>query len=348
MEVDLLEEKNRGIKETVKQVWHDINQPMQLLYVLVESGRGMDADVKEKVRSACDDMRSILDDLKGKKIEKEVKPSFICLSAFLKEVVENENLKYLKEKKKVLLKVKNNDLGCFSPVNEIELKRIVSNLINNAIQASHENGVVEVILSSEKLDQNIIQIVDCGEGIKIDDLPHVGKRGVSFRKNGNGLGISYAIEKIKEWNGTFKIESEYLKGTTITIDLPKVSSPDWFFTDTDLSSYKEIILLDDKPVIHTLISDKLSGYSIKKYFFHTSDGFTEWYRVQRNDLEKPFFIFDYDLGEINIKGIDIIEKYSLVNNSVLMTNFFDDIELQNRAEISQVKIFPKSLLEFLN
>jgi signal transduction histidine kinase len=170
VERDLLEEKNKGIQETIRQVWHDINQPMQLLYVLAESGRGMELGVRDKIKSACDDMRSIMEDLKEKKTgsdSPQVRP--ISLAASLKEIVEKENVKFSFRNKSVSLNIEGNGIESFSEINETEFKRIMSNLIDNAAQACQSGENIKVLLVQSE-NHNLIKVIDRGEGIRPEDL----------------------------------------------------------------------------------------------------------------------------------------------------------------------------------
>ncbi len=349
VERDLLAEKNKAIQETVKQVRHDITQPLQLLYVLVKKGKGMEADVKDKIESACDDMMSIVDDLKEKGDNfNSSQVQTVCLAAILKEISEKETVKLSFESKPVKLTIEQNSIESFSELNEMELKRIMSNLIDNSARSSKTGQEIEIVLSQND-SFNVIRVIDDGEGIKPEHLAMIGKRGVSFRKNGNGLGISYAIERVEQWGGKFNISSAYGSGTTVEICLSKASIPDWFMGKIDLQKVSEFILTDDRPVIHTLVKERLDKVDkdMKQFFHHSSDGFDSWYAGQKKDLVSPLFIFDYDLGEERTTGLDIIQKFNLSSKSVLMTNYYDDPIVQAQAISANVRIFPKALIEYL-
>ncbi|MGE3610989.1 MAG: sensor histidine kinase [Bacteriovoracaceae bacterium] len=349
VERDLLEEKNKAIQETVKQVRHDITQPLQLLYVLVKKGRGMEPDVKDKIESACDDMLSIVDDLKEKGDGlNSSQVTSICLAATLKEISEKENVKFSFENKSVKLTIEQNAIESFSEINEMELKRIMSNLIDNSARSSRIGQEIEIILLQTD-STNVIRVIDHGEGIKPEHLALVGKRGVSFRKNGNGLGISHAIERIEHWGGKFNISSIYGTETTVEILLPKVSIPAWFTGKIELKKVSEFILTDDRPVIHTLVKERLDKVNkdMKQFFHLSSSSFDSWYSEQKKELTSPVFIFDYDLGEERITGLDLIQRFNLSSKSVLMTNYYDDPVVQAQAVSANVKIFPKALIEYL-
>jgi len=348
-EHDLLKEKNKGIKETVSQVWHDLNQPMQLLYALAENKNSMVHDEREKIKSACDDMRSILDDLKEKRDQlSRDKTISLCLAASIKEIIEKENLKLSLKEQHVLFEIIRDSLDAFSNINESMFKRILGNIVDNASKASSGGDLIRIVLSQEN-DWNIIAVKDQGHGIRPEQLDLIGKRGVSFREGGNGLGLSFAMEKVEEWGGKLSIVSELDIGTTVTISLPKERAPKWFSGKLDIKNFKEFIFTDDRPVIHALVKDSLEKATgdIKSYFHHTSEEFEVWYLENKKELMAPIFVFDYDLGDNSRTGIDLIQDFNLESKSILLTNYYDDLLVQTKALNANIKIFPKGLIEYL-
>lgn len=348
-ERDLLEEKNKGIKETVSQVWHDLNQPMQLLYALADNRNEIVQDEREKIKSACDDMRSILDDLKEKRDQNgHDKMTTVCLAATIKETVEKENLKLSQKNQRVSFKIQGDAFSAFSNINESMLKRLLGNIIDNASRASRDGGEIAVFLI-QRGDRNLINVQDFGCGIKPEHLALIGKRGISFREGGNGLGLSFAMEKVDEWGGKITISSELGNGTIVSISLPRVKTPSWFHKKLNLKNVREFILTDDRPVIHTLVKESLEKNvpGIKKYFHHSSEEFENWFQENREKLIGPIFVFDYDLGENTKNGIDLIQEFDLESKSVLLTNYYDDLLVQTKAQNANVRMFPKGLIEYL-
>lgn len=103
----------------------------------------------------------------------------------------------------------------------LELERSVSNLINNAVEASPVGSSVIVKL---KADNSFIkiEIVDCGKGIPEELIPNVGtKNFTSGKANGTGIGVFYSRQFIEGLGGQFKIDSAVRKGTTVSLNIPK-------------------------------------------------------------------------------------------------------------------------------
>ena len=108
--------------------------------------------------------------------------------------------------------------------------------IDNAIKYSKNKSKVEIKASNNyygpfNINQRegvLFQIKDQGIGISEKDLPYIFER--FFRSEqvsdipGTGLGLSIAEELIKLHDGEIYVESEYGKGTTFSIFLPKIKN----------------------------------------------------------------------------------------------------------------------------
>ncbi len=102
-----------------------------------------------------------------------------------------------------------------------ELNQVFLNVLQNAIQAIEDKGVISV--KTEIKDSNIlVEIRDNGRGIpkqKLDNIFEIGFSDKSSRvKVGSGLFTAYNI--IQKHNGDIEIASETGKGTTVTLKLP--------------------------------------------------------------------------------------------------------------------------------
>jgi signal transduction histidine kinase len=113
-----------------------------------------------------------------------------------------------------------------------ELRAAVSNLIDNAIKYSDKEVHVTVEL---KLDEKllIVRVIDNGIGIPQEQLSRIFGRFyrvpqlLSAKVKGTGLGLYIVRAVIKRHGGRVFAESEgHGRGSTFTIELPRVSEPD--------------------------------------------------------------------------------------------------------------------------
>lgn len=107
---------------------------------------------------------------------------------------------------------------------ENKLHRIISNLLNNGIEAKKGDSVVLTLSTLAENGRGKIELRDNGKGIAPKILAHLGKRELSEGKtNGNGIGLYHAVQIIESWNGALKIFSQPDVGTTVVIELPVAS-----------------------------------------------------------------------------------------------------------------------------
>jgi two-component system sensor histidine kinase BaeS len=100
------------------------------------------------------------------------------------------------------------------------IRSALGNVIANAIRHTPPGGSVTVN-AAKAGDQVLISVVDTGEGIAPDLLPHVFERFVRGSKsNGSGLGLAIAHDVVVAHGGQIDVMSTVGSGTTVRITLP--------------------------------------------------------------------------------------------------------------------------------
>jgi len=115
--------------------------------------------------------------------------------------------------------------GCVVNADRIQIGRLVTNLISNAVKYTPNGGHVKVEL---KRHEDLVQLIvtDSGVGIAADHLPHIFDRFYRVRKmqtksvQGLGLGLSFVAWIVQVHGGKIDVESVEGKGTTFTVSLP--------------------------------------------------------------------------------------------------------------------------------
>lgn len=108
----------------------------------------------------------------------------------------------------------------------IQLKKILNNLISNAIRHSSADTVIKVILAFEVSNRWLKIIVqDQGEGIQEEDLPQIFERyyqgSVTQNSMGSaGLGLTLSRDLARLMGGDIQVESVRGEGSTFTVLLP--------------------------------------------------------------------------------------------------------------------------------
>lgn len=107
------------------------------------------------------------------------------------------------------------------------IEQVLLNIVSNAIKYTQEGGNIQLSAYNKENDI-IIKVIDDGIGIPEKDQERIFERfyrvekGRSREMGGTGLGLSIAHEIITAHNGSIKLESDFGKGTEITIILPIV------------------------------------------------------------------------------------------------------------------------------
>jgi two-component system sensor histidine kinase/response regulator len=108
------------------------------------------------------------------------------------------------------------------------LVETVVNILGNAIKYSRTGSQIRI--SAEEIDNGIIiSIADTGIGISKEDLPFVftdfftSKEGQKVEKS-TGLGLAITRRIVEAHNGTVSVESEFGKGATFFVYLPKIEN----------------------------------------------------------------------------------------------------------------------------
>ncbi|WP_299088269.1 ATP-binding protein [uncultured Metabacillus sp.] len=106
------------------------------------------------------------------------------------------------------------------------IEQVLTNLIDNAIRHTSENGTVAINVTDQ--DEGImIKVKDSGSGIPEEDLPFVFERFYKADKartrgrTGTGLGLAIAKNIIEAHKGKIQVHSKIGEGTTFSILLPR-------------------------------------------------------------------------------------------------------------------------------
>jgi signal transduction histidine kinase len=114
------------------------------------------------------------------------------------------------------------------PADRGKMKAALMNIIDNAIKYSPKGKVDVSIVETPQSAQLIVK--DTGIGIPDEDLPfifermHRSKNAVMMEPDESGVGLSISRKIISLHGGTVTINSEAGKGTTVTVNMPKVSA----------------------------------------------------------------------------------------------------------------------------
>lgn len=103
-----------------------------------------------------------------------------------------------------------------------QIEQVIINLIQNAVQAMPEGGLLNVNLSeNEELVE--LTVEDSGTGIKAEELSHIFEPFFTTKPEGQGTGMGLAVSYgiISRHGGRIDVDSQPGQGATFVIVLPK-------------------------------------------------------------------------------------------------------------------------------
>ncbi|MBE3116740.1 PAS domain S-box protein [Candidatus Bathyarchaeota archaeon] len=217
-------ERLAAIGQTAGMVGHDIRNPLQAisgdLYLIREELRSMPKSegkqaMEESVEAIEENtayINKIVNDLQD--YTRPLKPNIVEVN--IKDLINStlivanipENIKTETIQENLSLKV-----------DPIYLRRALTNLTTNAVQAMPNGGKLTIKVLSNK-DRTIISVKDTGVGIPEEAKPNLFKPLFTTKSKGQGLGLAVVKRLTEALGGTVTFESQEGKGAKFIIELP--------------------------------------------------------------------------------------------------------------------------------
>lgn len=223
-----LKDKERlaAIGTTAGMVGHDIRNPLQaivsdLFLWRLDLAAMPEGEIKESMRESLDDIdrnvlyiNKIVQDLQdyAKPITPEAKQ--VDIQSVIQEVLAKKAIPENIETSFVI--------GAEAEkitTDHLLLKRILANLVNNAVQAMPNGGKLR-IKTSKKTDTIVISVEDTGVGVSDEIKPKLFKPLVTSKSKGQGFGLAVVKRLSEALDGAVSFESEKNKGSKFIIKLP--------------------------------------------------------------------------------------------------------------------------------
>jgi len=156
----------------------------------------------------------------------QVKPQYINLRRFTEELVDS-----ITTERQIVMEFKTSGEDYMGYTDPFLLRRLLLNLLNNAIKYSaHDTEIRVFLLINMEQDQAIWQVIDRGIGIPIADIEQIflpWKRGSNTdNRRGTGLGLSVVQNCVNAIGGVISVLSKENVGTTFTVIVPIAGTDD--------------------------------------------------------------------------------------------------------------------------
>lgn len=226
-------------KEFVANVSHEMRTPLTtiksytetLMYGALEE-KEMAMDFLNIINTEADRMSFLVRDLLQLSRFDNKQVQFKFTKVYINELI-SENVR----QNKIHAQNKNQDLilelwpdnNAYVVADRDRINQVINNITTNAIKYSPEGATIKIFVTEDKSYYKI-NVSDTGMGISKEDLPRIFERFYRVDKarsramGGTGLGLAIAKEIMEGHDGKLTAESEYGKGTTMTM---------WFMKNQD-------------------------------------------------------------------------------------------------------------------
>jgi nitrogen fixation/metabolism regulation signal transduction histidine kinase len=217
-------------KEAVERVIHEIKNPLTPVGLAAETLKtawekdparfaGVFPSAIDMILRAVRDLKELIGEFSRFSRLPPIRPEMIDLNALVLDVLAPWTQAPAGALRVRLLLAP--DVGAVE-VDADQVKRVLLNVINNAIEAMGEQGG-ELALQTAREDGGVaIRVEDDGPGV--EDVERIFEPHYTTKVKGTGLGLAIARQIVEEHGGTIRAESAPGRGTSVRIHLPAASA----------------------------------------------------------------------------------------------------------------------------
>lgn len=350
-------EAQEQISKNANQVAHDIRSPLSTLLILLKSCNDIPETTRIAIREAAVSIGDIANNLLSKYKTKECdekgyteERTPLLLSATLLHSISDKKYQYTDLPVKFEHKLSPSSHFAFIRIGPSSFKRMISNIINNAVDAFEKReGKVTIKLDvTSKIAK--ISIEDNGKGMPQQVVEKILQNieVTAAKAEGHGIGLTQVRETLMRNQGKISINSQINYGTQIILEFPRIKAPEWIVEEIKIGKEDIVVILDDDSSIH-LAWDIRFEPILKKYpgiqvhHFENGQEAIEFIKgLTEVEKQRVNLLTDYELLKQELNGLHVIEK-TKIKRSILVTSHYADHIVLERSRKMKTKILPKQL-----
>lgn len=226
----------------------------------------------------------------------------------------------------------------------VELRSILSNILNNAVDA----GATKIELRLRLMTNTaVLEIEDNGSGVDEAVQETLFDKDVTFGKaHGTGFGLYHAKKFLTHWGGSIDLEHTSSSGSFFAIRLPLHQLP-----AIKLREHHQIVILEDKKHERDRLKKKIraAGCNLKPIVeFERTSHAIEWFEKTEVPISDIILFADNDLEETERSGFEMIRDLGIADLSYLVTNSHGSEELVASCKSIGLPIVPKACVPDLS
>jgi two-component system nitrogen regulation sensor histidine kinase NtrY len=139
----------------------------------------------------------------------------------INEIIEESLALYREAHKQISFNFKRSGKAPVFNLDREQMKRVMINLLDNAVEAMEGRGEVKIDLDYDNVLKMVrIQVADNGRGIDSKNKSRLFEPYFSTKKHGTGLGLAIVSTIIADHDGFIRVKDNHPKGTKFVIELP--------------------------------------------------------------------------------------------------------------------------------
>lgn len=352
--------KQKALAETAATVAHDIRSPLAVMEMHLNKVQLADlAEHLPSLKKSVDNIRAVANNLLNRyrnqsddnqqdslnlRSDDENESRIVAIQPLIAEIVNDKLNEWAEANIKIEIKFDTAWL-CLVSLPIIGLKRVLSNLLNNALEAMSYNGCVNII--THQADGSlIISIKDNGVGISASQI-NSALLGKSTKHNGKGLGLSTAVDFMQQVRGTLIVKSAENMGTEVVLSAPLISPPNWYPQEMIVRHNCTIICSITDPVLLVVLQKRLRPFFVNLKFFPSYLDTLDYVKsIESNHLITLVFDSITQNHSSTLQEIkDVAHGLECDINFYLISENPNNIIVQKYVREHGMILIPKSLVE---
>ena len=347
-------DREASVGRMAAQVAHDIRSPLVALDAAVRHAGSMPEEQRVLLRHAVNRIRDIADNLLSRNSARsgygtEGPGKAALITALVEPMIAEKRAQHGLSCAELEFEPCPAAYGLFAALQPAEFRRILSNLINNAVEAAGNEVKVSVSVAGGPVGHAAITVTDHGKGIPPQILARLGKKGATFGKaGGSGLGLYHAGRTVESWGGRLEIASQQGEGTTVTIFLPPAPPPEWFVPALDLTPGRPLVALDDDATMLRVWRGRLESVRAAEkrigfYGFSSPEDLRAWVGKEAGLAAAAVYLLDYELLGSQETGLTLARALGLEDRAILVTSRSEEKNILDECRRLNIRLLPKGL-----
>jgi len=225
-----LKSKDLPLETYFAMAVHDLKTPINAQILATEyllKSAHLSGDLNELINDILGSakyLKSLVDNILTK-YQIDMKTQNLCIKPNLvKEVVQDaaDGVKFLTDEKNIELKILNKTKTDVQMFDYLEIKRVLTNLLSNAVDFTKEKIILKITETKRYIR---FSVADFGTGINLENKNDIFNKDLTLSKSqkrlGTGLGLFISKQIVEAHSGKICVKSKLNKGTVISFILPK-------------------------------------------------------------------------------------------------------------------------------